>query len=193
LTTNESAVKKWKLQDNTAQCFIAATIEQDKLRTLMTCKSARDMWLRLTSQYEQTAAENKYFLQQRFYEYKFQDGHDISSHVTAVEAFANQLIDLGVNIDEMQVVMKIICTLPPSFRHIVSVWDNLEDSKKSLESLTSRLLKEEMRKQFFAPKQFGRSNQPEESSSSGDHHQTSTESRRKKKCTFCSNDGHLEE
>ena len=25
------------------------------------------------------------------------------------------------------------------------------------------------------------------------HHQTSTESRRKKKCTFCSNDGHLEE
>ena len=57
--TNEAAVKNWKLQDNTAQCFIAATIEQNKLRTLMTCKSARDMWQRLTSQYEQTAAENK--------------------------------------------------------------------------------------------------------------------------------------
>lgn len=62
------------------------------------------------------------------YEYKFQDGHDIFSHVTAVEALANQLNDLGMSIDGMQVATKIICTFPLSFRRILLVWDNLEDS-----------------------------------------------------------------
>ncbi len=95
---------------------------------------------------------------------------------------------------------------PLSFRKIVSVWDNLEDSKKSLQSLTSRLLKEDTRNKsyredskedaaFFATKQFGRPNQAEEPSSSGGHQHTSTErgSKQKRKCTFCSADGHLEE
>ena len=62
--TNEDSIKQWRMQDNSAQCFIA-TIDQPQLRTLMSCKSAHDMWLRLTAQYEQAASENKYSTHQR--------------------------------------------------------------------------------------------------------------------------------
>lgn len=147
--TNEAAIKKWKSEDNSAQCLIAATVEQSHLRTLMNCKSAESMLTRLITQYEQAAADNKYFLQQCFFEYKFQSSHDICTHITTIESMANQLKDLGVVVDDMQIITKVICTLPPSFRHIVSVWDNFEDSKKTLQLLTARLLKEETRNKSY--------------------------------------------
>ena len=52
---------------------------------------------------------------------------------------------IGVSVDEIDIVTKIIVTLPPSYKHIVSVWDNMDDSKKTLQSLRSRLFKEEAR------------------------------------------------
>jgi len=65
----------------------------------------------------------------------------VMDHITAVEALANQLKDLGEAVEDMQIMTKIICTLPPSFRHFVSAWDNVPDGEKTMASLTSRLLK----------------------------------------------------
>ena len=56
---------------------------------------------------------------------------------------AHNLEDLEAGVSDLQIMTKIICTLPPSFRHFVSAWDNLQDDDKNLASLTARLLKEE--------------------------------------------------
>ena len=101
------------------------------------------MWVRLTCQHEQATSENKHMVQQSFFEYKFQKGHDIMSHITAIETMANQLNDLGAPVRDLQIITKIMCTLPPSFRHVVSAWENLDDSKKTIALLTARLLKDE--------------------------------------------------
>lgn len=105
--------------------------------------SANEMWARLTGQYEQATQENKYMINRRFYDYVYQPDHDVTSHVTAIEALANQLSDLGSPVTELNLVTKIICTLPPSFEIVVAAWENLEDDKKTLQLLISRLLKHE--------------------------------------------------
>ena len=56
---------------------------------------------------------------------------------------ASQLRDMGVLMDETAVMTKILITLPPSYRHFMSVWDNVPDELKTVELLTTRLLKEE--------------------------------------------------
>lgn len=81
-----------------------------------------------------------------------------------IESMAKQLNDRGVSSDEVDIVTKIIVTLSPSYKHIISVWDNMDDSKKTLQSLRSRLFKKDARNKgcqeedgvnaaFFAKKQ----------------------------------------
>jgi hypothetical protein len=125
---NSAAIKTWNQRDSTARNFIVFTMESQQARSMMTCKSAKEMWTRLTDQYEQVASENKHFLRQRFYQYEFNKEHDIAAHITMIESMANQLNDMGVSVDEIDIVTKIIVTLPPSYKHIVSVWDNMDDS-----------------------------------------------------------------
>lgn len=101
------------------------------------------MWDRLVSQFEQAASENKYFLQQRFFNYSFQQDHDVMSHITEIETLAYQLSDLGEPQTDLKIITKILFTLPPSFKTVISAWENVEDDKKKLPLLTTRLLKEE--------------------------------------------------
>lgn len=64
-------------------------------------------------------------------------------HVTAIETFARQLEDLGSPLTEAQIITKITCTLPSSFRTLLAAWENFENNKKTLQLLTARLIKEE--------------------------------------------------
>jgi hypothetical protein len=64
------------------------------------------------------------------------------SHITAVEFMANTLSDLDPPVSDLQVMTKITCTLPPSYRHFISAWDNVAEADKTITLLTSRLLKE---------------------------------------------------
>ena len=52
-------------------------------------------------------------------------------HISSVKTMANQLEDLGVKIDDAQLLTKIVLTLPPSYRHFQSTWDMLPDTKIS--------------------------------------------------------------
>lgn len=70
---------------------------------------------------------------------------------------------------------KIICTLPPSFRHFISTWDNVPEPKKMIALLNSRLLKEESMTKMFSNGEpdatdaafFARNTHPHGSSSRG--------------------------
>ena len=143
VVTNSADIKKWKQKDILARSIISATMVETHLRKIMNCTTAAEMWKRLVNQYEQHAAENKHLLQQQFFEYCYQKGNDIMTHITAIETLATRLKDLGVTVDDDQIITKIVCTLPPSFRFAISAWDNVPSADKTISLLTSRLLKEE--------------------------------------------------
>ena len=65
------------------------------------------------------------------------------SHITEIETMAAQLNDVGAPVTPVQLITKIICTLPPSYRSFTTAWDSVPASEKTIALLTSRLLKEE--------------------------------------------------
>ena len=107
VTTNQEAITSWKKKDNTAQLLISSTIFSNQQRSLITCTSAAEMWKRVISQFEQSAAENKIFLLQQLLNYQYKEGQDISSHVTAIELMASQLRDVRSPVSDDQVITKI--------------------------------------------------------------------------------------
>ena len=67
------------------------------------------------------------------------------AHVSAIEQIATHLKDLGSPVSDVQVMSKILLTLPPSYRHFLSAWDNVPMAEKNIKLLTSRLVNEESR------------------------------------------------
>lgn len=65
------------------------------------------------------------------------------AHVTAIEQLAAYLKDLQAPVSEVQIMSKILLTLPSSFRHFLSAWDNVPTADKTTKLLSSRLVKEE--------------------------------------------------
>jgi transposase InsO family protein len=134
---------EWVDKDAACQSMIVSAIDIKLMRRLMTCRSANQMWRKLITIHEQNATENLQLLQQKFYELRMQPNSDVIDHISAVEQMANQLCDLGEPISERAVMTKIICTLPPKFRHLSAAWDSVPPNQQTIESLTLRLLKEE--------------------------------------------------
>ena len=63
--------------------------------------------------------------------------------ITAIETMATHLNDAGATMDPIQVMTKVVCTLPRTFENFLSVWDNVPANEKTMQLLTSRLLREE--------------------------------------------------
>ena len=81
----------------------------------------------------------------RFFDYRYQPGHNVMAHVSAIEQIATHLKDLGSPVSDVQVMSKILLTRPPSYRHFLSAWDNVPMAEKNIKLLTSRLVNEESR------------------------------------------------
>ena len=136
---NTAESKAWQKKDTTAKLLVMSTLEPSQQQSLITCTTAAEMWSRLIGQHELAAAENEHFLLRNFFNYEYQEGHDVKGHVTAIELMAIKLKEAPLS-DE-QVITKIISTLPPSFNMFAASWENLDDSKKTLNPLGTRLTK----------------------------------------------------
>jgi hypothetical protein len=101
------------------------------------------MWLRISAQHLKNAADNQHALEQRFFEYRFQPEHDVMFHITEIKTIASQLQDINAPVTESPLMTNIICTLPPSYYGFMSAWDSVPVKDRTIDTLTSRLLKEE--------------------------------------------------
>lgn len=140
--TNTEAILEWRPRDMLARNYLIATIESKQQRSLVNFNTAHEMWMRLSAQHLRNAVENQH-VTQKFFEYQFNPEHGIISHITEIETVAAQLSDVLVPLTPVQVMTKIICTLPPSYRSFTITWDSVPASERTIGLLTSRLLKEE--------------------------------------------------
>jgi hypothetical protein len=143
VVTNTEARTRWQERDVLARNYLVATIETQQQRALVNCNTAHEMWMRISAQHLRNAVENQHVLQQKYFEYQFQPDHDIMTHITEIETMASQLQDVEAPVSEIQIMTKIICTLPPSYRSFTKAWDSVPAAEKTIALLTSRLLKEE--------------------------------------------------
>lgn len=202
VTTRDTKIKEWKQRDITARNFIVSSLDEKCQRTLMTCTTAHGMWIRLKTQYELTSQENKHLLMTKFMSYEYEQGNNIISHITAIEELATQLSDLGTPVSDGQVMTKITMTLPPSYRPFLSAWNNIEESKKTIALLTTRLQCEEnMSKMagmaignqsdsaFFASKQKPAKWHPSSTNLNDSQNKKKNANAKRPKCNFCTKRG----
>lgn len=196
--TNQAAINTWTDKDVSARSCIFSSVEDSNRRSLISCKTSAEMWIRLATQYQQNAAESKHIMVQKFYKYEFEEGNNVMTHISTIEGMALQLSDLGTPIDQTQLLTKIIMTLPPSFQNFQAAWDLLPDANKNIGVLTSKLIQaESMNKHYGGNEEkdaafFSKQSKTPFFNKGGTIPSTqgSKTPRQRQKCTYCGYNNH---
>ncbi|RWR98958.1 integrase core domain protein-like protein, partial [Dinothrombium tinctorium] len=150
------------------------------------------MWLKLQVLNQQKSKTSVHLLQQQFFDYKMDPNDSIAAHITKVETLSKQLKELGSEQSETAIITKILCSLPSSYRNVISAWDSTSKDQRTVNELTARLLKEEaLLKQW----ESGISKQDallaKGKRKFKQNHKTSIEDKKKKSnCGYCKRRGH---
>ena len=132
IITNAEQIETWCQQDVDARTYLYSTINTEQQNSLLGCNTASTMWARIQTEYVQIAADNEHLVMTRFFNYKYQQGNTIMAHIAAIEQMASQLRDLQAPVSDVQVMSKILLTLPPSYRHFLSTWRENEGSNPKI-------------------------------------------------------------
>ncbi|KAF2887412.1 hypothetical protein ILUMI_18761, partial [Ignelater luminosus] len=137
--------KRWKKKDSHAQQIITTRMDEALLVHVMTCNKASEMWVKLTSIYEQSTEMSLQILQGQFFSFKYDESKDIATHISNLTTLVNKIKEAGECISEAMVMARIIISLPRRFQHFVSAWESVPSANQNLNNLTSRLMTEEKR------------------------------------------------
>lgn len=138
-----ATVKTWVKDNAKAMSLISSSMERKQLQGLITCTTAREMWQTLKGIYEQKSASSKLLLMQRYHEYRMSPSDSVVQHVTRVQNLVGQIRDVGQQIDETDVMAKILGSLPSKYSTLVTAWDSVPVNKQRVGILLERLIKEE--------------------------------------------------
>ncbi|CAH2099402.1 unnamed protein product [Euphydryas editha] len=135
----------WESADAKAQTLLVTRMTEDVMIHLISCTTSAEMWRKLLSVYEQKSETSIHILQQRFFQYKYESGIDMSVFLSKIQEMQNQLKQMGEEVSEKFTITKVLMCLPDEYKHFVSAWESAPDDKQTFDNLMSRLLIEEER------------------------------------------------
>lgn len=68
----------------------------------------------------------------------------VQDYMRRTMVMAEQLKNIGVNLEDSLVAAKIVAGLPSKFSSFISIWNSLEESRQTLVNLEQRLVSEEL-------------------------------------------------
>lgn len=139
------AAATWQKDNAKAMVLISTSVEMLQLESLITCKTAKEMWDALCLVHEQKFSSNKLFLMQKFHEYKMPVGDSIVQHVARLKNMGQQLKDVGEPVSNTTIMAQILASLASKYSAFQTVWDNVEEHRQTTENLTEKLIREEAR------------------------------------------------
>ena len=74
-------------------------------------------------------------------------GQTIKEFIAGLKEIKHQLKNVGVIVDDTQLMAKILACLPSNLQHFLSAWDSTSPEERTLSALASRLEKEELNAQ----------------------------------------------
>ncbi|XP_071637522.1 uncharacterized protein [Temnothorax longispinosus] len=198
----EDLLKVWIKDDAKAMSFISRALEYKHLEPLLTCESSKAMWDKLARIHAQNSESNKLLLMEKFHKYQMGPTDSVVQHVAKVQNMAAQLTDLGENMSDNQIMVKILAGLTSKFSNLQTAWDSVEPGRQTVENLQERLIKEEGRLDAEADEttalaairntreKAGRSKNKEDSKSNEEKKARQEKKKKSVKCFECEEKGH---
>lgn len=145
VVTNKALIDKWMKDDNLAMHYLFNTFLEEQQNSLLTCETARSIWVSIENQYQQNSIKRGQALHQQFLNVTYDTDHSVRAHIEKIKLLAKELTDAGCPSDEQSTINRILTTLPDPFLGFFTSWESTAASERNLANLTTRLCNEEER------------------------------------------------
>ena len=127
-----AAKKAW-----TSICLAVEPEEQIHIRETSTAKEA---WDTLKEQFARQSILQKVRLRQRYYSCKFQRNGNMLQHINTLKSLYDQLREIGAEIDDQELAMTLLASLPDEFKPLITALDAVGESNLSFQKVKAMLL-----------------------------------------------------
>lgn len=138
---------KYKKADKAARKLIVKTVDKKPLDLLLCCTSAKEMWSKLNAVYDMKSDENNSMVQKHISDFQWDLIEGVAHNLSKLEQLSVKMKALGSEISMEMMIARIMTTIPKQFNHFHSAWDLVDEARKNIENLTTRLMAEELRLQ----------------------------------------------
>lgn len=140
----EKRIASWKKKDTLAQLILVTHIDDRHNEITNTCTSAKAVWDKLTSMYEQPSGQRLDRLMEKFFSPAKKPKEDIISYVRRLETLFSELNSelqsLGeVKLPELLLQARILSTLPNEYLEFKADWGSIEVNERTTNELIKRL------------------------------------------------------
>ena len=142
----------FKVVDVQAKALLLCGLEPKFARMVIKCKTAKEIWDRLSAIHEQNSMSSRMVLQRDFFDLKMKPTEKIQDYVSRAVILSGQLEDIGSAINEKTVVSKIVSGLTEDYQAFMTYWMNTAETEQTIGNLLAKLMAEEhMKGQFKKP------------------------------------------
>ena len=136
----------WIRADAKARAVIGLTLSDEHLEHVRDCETAAAMWSVITDLFQRKTLLNKLACRRRFYSAKMAASEKAMAFISRVRQLSADCKAMGVEIDDKDVAMTVLCGLPDKYEHLIVAIDAAaNDDTLTMDFVKSRLLQEEQR------------------------------------------------
>ena len=96
--------------------------------------TAKEAWDALKNQFARESLLQKVRLRQQYYSCRFRSGSNMLEHISHLRSLHDQLREMGVNINDGELAMTLLASLPVEFKPIITALDAVGDESISFEN-----------------------------------------------------------
>ena len=123
-----------------AWTYICLAVEPEQQIHVRDTKTAKEAWDALKSQFARESILQKVRLRQQYYSCRFRSGGNMLEHINHLRSLYDQLKEMGVNIDDKELAMTLLASLPEEFKPLITALDAVGEANLSYEKVKGMLL-----------------------------------------------------
>eukprot|EP00794_Sanderia_malayensis_P001502 gene1502-1660_t len=134
------AVKTFHQRAKKAWTYICLAVEPDQQIHVRDTKTAEEAWNALKTQFSRSSILQKVRLRQQYYSCKFVSGGNMLQHINHLKSLHEQLKEIGANIDDQELAMTLLSSLPEEFKPLSTALDAVGEENVNFEKVKGMLL-----------------------------------------------------
>lgn len=144
----EAKRKNRKKEDAKCKSVLIHKIADSQLEYVRGKTSPKAIWAVLQQTFEQKGVSGVFFLLKQLTGMRYSDSRPMEEHILSFEKLVRELESAGIKFDEPVVVFFLLQTMPKSYEQLITVLETLPVQQCSMEFVKSRLLSEDVKRQF---------------------------------------------